>query len=67
MGSPLNDPGVRNAIFNQGKTGTEGAAFFWGNIMKGVQDSTKSALTVDSGRRVGAGTFKASKIFYLSS
>lgn len=63
MGSPLNGPGVRDAILNQGKTATEGAAYFWGNVTKGVQDSTKGALTVDSGRRVGVGTFKASKDF----
>ena len=63
MAGPLNGPGVRDAILNQGKTATEYAAYFWRNVTKGVQDSTKGALIVDSGRRVGVGTFKASKDF----
>jgi hypothetical protein len=37
--------------------------FFWGNVTKGVVDSSKGAVTVDSGCRAGAGTFKASKDF----
>ena len=63
MVGPLNGPGVRDTILKQGKTSTESDAYFWGNITKGVQDSTKGALTVDSGRRAGVGTFKASKDF----
>ena len=63
MVRPLNGPGVRDAILNQGKKTTEGAAYFWGNVTQGVQDSTKGALTIDSGRRVSVGTFKASKDF----
>ena len=63
MGGPLNGLGVRDAILKQGKTAPEGAAYFWGNVTKGVQDSTKGALTVDSGRRAGVGTFKAGKDF----
>ena len=63
MGGPLNGPGIRDTILKYGKEATESTAFFWGNITKGVQDSTKGALTVDSGRRVGVGTFKASKDF----
>lgn len=63
MGGPLNGAGVRDAILNQGKTPTEGVAYFWGNVTKGVQESTKGAVTVDSGRRAGVGTFKASKDF----
>ena len=63
MSGPLNGAGVRDAILNHGKTATEATAYFWGNITKGVQDTTKGALTVDSGRRAGAGTFKASKDF----
>ena len=63
MGGPLNGPGVRDAILEHGKTAAEGTAYFWGNLTKGVQDSTKGALTVDSGRRAGIGTFKASKDF----
>ena len=42
---------------------TESTAFFLGNVTKGVQETTKGALTIDSGRRAGAGTFKASKDF----
>lgn len=63
MVRPLNGPAVRDAILNQGKRATEGAAYFWGKVTKGVQYSTKQALTVDSGRRAGVGTFKASKDF----
>lgn len=63
MGNTLNGPGVRDAILKHGQTATEGTAYFWGNITKGVQDSTKGAVTVDSGRRAGVGTFKASKDF----
>ena len=63
MVSPLNGQGVQDAILEQGKTATEGTTFFWRNITKTVQDSSKGALTLDSGRRVGVGTFKASKDF----
>ena len=63
MSSPLNGPGVRDAILKQGTIITESAAYFWGNIIEGVQDSTKDALTIDSGRRAGVGTFKASNDF----
>jgi hypothetical protein len=63
MVKALNGAGVRDATLKQGHTATEGAAYFWGNITKGVQDSTKGALTVDSGGRAGVGTFKASKDF----
>ena len=63
MSGPLNGPGVRDTILKQGKQATEATAFFWGNVTKGVQDSTKGALTIDSGRRAGVGTFKASKDF----
>ena len=63
MGGPLNGPQIRDAILENGKKATEGTAYFWGNVTKGVQDSTKGALTIDSGRRAGIGTFKASKDF----
>ena len=36
-------------------------SYFWGNLAKTVQDSTKGGLTVDSGRRIGTSSFKASK------
>ena len=61
MTTPLNGLDVRDAILNQGKTVSESTAFFLGNITKGVQDSNKGALTIDSGRRIKAGTFKVSK------
>ena len=59
----LNGPSVRDTILSQGKTSTEAATFFWANITQGVMDSSKGALMIDSGRRAGAGTFKASKDF----
>ena len=63
MGGVLNGPGVRDAILEKGKTATESSAYFFGNITKGIQDTTKGTLTVDSGRRVAVGTFKAGKDF----
>lgn len=63
MVDPLNGLGVRNAILKQGKTTTEGAAYFLGNVTKRVQDSTKGAVIIDSGRQAGVDTFKASKDF----
>ena len=59
----LNGPSVRDAILTQRMAATESTAYFLGNLTKGVQDSTKGALMVDSGRRSAAGTFKASKDF----
>ena len=55
--------GVRDIILSQGMKATESTAFFWGNITKGVQDTGKGALFVDSGKRAGTGIFKASKDF----
>jgi hypothetical protein len=70
MGNPLSGEGGRDAILHQGdvilaqgKIMTESTAYFWGNLAKGLQDSTKGAITVDSGRRASVGTFKASKDF----
>ena len=68
MINALNGPGVRDAILKQGilkqgKSATEGAAYFWGNMTKAVEDSAKGAFTVDSGGRAGVGIFKASKDF----
>lgn len=63
MGNPLSGEGGRDVILAQGKIMTESTAYFWGNLTKGLQDSTKGAITVDSGRRAGVGTFKASKDF----
>jgi hypothetical protein len=63
MAGLLNGPGVKNIIVRQGKEVTESTTYFWGNLTKEVQDSTKGALTVDSERRASVGTFKASKDF----
>ena len=38
-------------LLEQGKSASESAAYFWGNITEGVQDSTKGVITIDSGRR----------------
>jgi hypothetical protein len=56
-------PAVREIILNQGKTATELTAYFWGNMTKAIQDTTQGGLTIDSGRQIGVGTFKASKDF----
>ena len=61
MAGPLNSLGVRYTRLNQGKITTESDAQFWGNVTKGVPNSTKGVLTVDSGCQVSFGTFKASK------
>lgn len=63
MVTPLNADGVRDAILTQGQSATEAAAFFWGNVTRLVQDSSKGALTVDSGKRIGVGAYKAGKDF----
>ena len=42
---------------------TESTAYFWGNITKGIQETSKGALTIDSGKRAGTGIFKASTDF----
>jgi len=36
MAGPLNGAGVRDTILSQGKAATESAAYFWGNVTKGV-------------------------------
>nr|UXN45099.1 hypothetical protein [Haslea karadagensis] len=63
MSRTFNGDGIRDVILSQGKPATESAAYFWENITKGVQDSTKGALVADSGKRAATGTFKASKDF----
>ena len=63
MVGPLNGPGVRDKILEQGMKATESAAYFWGNVTEAVQNATKAGLTVDSGKRAGSGIFKASKDF----
>ena len=63
MAGPLNGAGGRDAIINRRKEASEAAGYFWGNFTKGVQDTSKGALTMHSGGRAGVGTFKASKDF----
>ena len=63
MNGLLNGPGVRDTTLNHGKSATESAAYFWNNITKGVQDTAKGAIVVDSGRRAATGTFKSDKDF----
>ena len=63
MSGPLNGPGVRDKILEQGMKATESTAYFWGNLTKGIQDTGKGALTMDSGKRARTGVFKASKDF----
>ena len=63
MSGPLNGAGVRDKILDQGMKATESAAYFWGNLTQGIQDTGKGALTMDSGKRAGSGVFKASKDF----
>ena len=59
----LSGENVRDVILTQGKTTTQSIAFFVGNLIKDVQEMIKSSLTVDSGRKVSTGIFKASKDF----
>jgi hypothetical protein len=61
--TPLNGAAVRDAILSQGTSATEAAAYFWGNITQSIQTSTKGGVMIDSGRRIGAGTYKAAKDF----
>lgn len=63
MGRSLNGAGVRDGILKQGQKATEATAYFWGNVTQGVQDSTKGALTLDSGKRGATGIYKAGKDF----
>lgn len=59
----LNGESIRDKILEKGFSVTEATAYFFGNLTKGVQETTKGALTIDSGRRVGIGIFKSSKDF----
>ena len=63
MSGILNGAGVRDAILKKGQSTTEGAAFFFGNMTKTVQDTGKAGVLVDSGKRAGSGIFKATTDF----
>lgn len=58
-----NGDAVRDTILKQGMKATEASAYFWGNVTKGVQDSSKGTLTVHSGKRLATTGFKATKDF----
>ena len=51
MVGPLNGPQVRDKLLMEGQKLAEGNAYFWGNLTKSVQDSSKGAITVDSSKR----------------
>jgi hypothetical protein len=59
----LNGDAVRDTILKQGMKVTEASAYFWGNMTKAVQDSSKGALTAHSGKRLATSGFKATKDF----
>jgi len=54
---------VRDTILRRGLKATEASAYFWGNTMKAVQDSSKGVLTAHSGKRVAVTSFKATQDF----
>ena len=56
MTSLLDDFNVREEIL-------KGVSDFWKSVTKGVKNSTKSALTIDSGRRIDSSSFKTVKDF----
>lgn len=55
----LNPNEVRDLIIEKGMNNVQALAFFIGNTTKMVKDGSKGALVVDSGGRIGAGTYKA--------
>lgn len=63
MVNPLNGPQVQDYILKQGYSATEGAAYAWGNFTQAIANTGKSALTAQSGNRIGSGAFKATKDF----
>jgi len=59
----LNGNEVRDFILKQGYSSTEAAAFALGNWTKGIAETSKTALTAQSGSRIGSGAYKATKDF----
>lgn len=59
----LDDGSYSNSL--KGMKASEAAAYFWGNAIKAVQDSSKGALTVHSGKRLSTNGFKATKDFIM--
>jgi hypothetical protein len=58
-----NADAVRDTILKQGMKATEASAYFWGNVTKSVQDTSKGVLTAHSGKRLATNGFKATKDF----
>jgi len=58
-----NGEAVRDEILKQGYNASEASAYFWGNATKAVEDVSKGALAVHSGKRIGTTGFKATKDF----
>ena len=59
----LNDPSIRAVLLAQGRAARSRFHFWRGvtkSVQKSVRQSTKGALTVDSGKRSAVGIFKAS-------
>ena len=63
MVNPLNGQQVRDYILKQGYSATEAAAYSWGNFTEAIANTGKSALTAQSGSRIGSSAFKATKDF----
>lgn len=59
----LNGNAVRDTILTQDIKATEANAYFQINVTKTVEEASKGALTVHSGRRVATTSFKATKDF----
>jgi hypothetical protein len=50
---------IAETVVEEGSTKAEDLAFFLGNLTKNVQDSSKGAVTVHSGKRAAGSGFKA--------
>ena len=63
MGNSSNGTAIRDKILKQGTKLTGETAYFRPNITEAVGETGRGLLTVDSGERLGAAVFKASKDF----
>lgn len=50
---------IAETVVEESVTKTEGVAFFLGNLTKSVEDTSKGAITVHSGKRAAGSGFKA--------
>lgn len=55
----LNGTEVRDFILKQGYSETEATAEFWRNGIKGIANTGKPTLTVQSDSRIASGAYKA--------